>query len=427
MIVAHAMTPVVFAALVLAALVLSSTVQLWLASRQIRFVGRHRQHVPAQFGGRIDITAHQRAADYTMAKTRLVFIDVFIHALVVLGFTLFGGLALVQRLAHQWFTDSPLIEQVAVVGLAGLLIGLVDLPMSWYRQFVVEQKFGFNRMTQRLFILDLIKSTALATVIGLPLVAVMIALMQRLGEQWWWWAWLVWVGFNLLALLIFPTLIAPLFNKFEPLKDESLRQRIQSLIERCGFRASSVMVMDGSKRSAHGNAYFTGLGASKRIVLFDTLLAKLSAPEIEAVLAHELGHFKYRHVAKRIVVSFVFSFAGLWLLGWLLRQTWFFAGLNVPIDQHQAYGAALVLFMLVIPLFMFPLQPLMSLASRKHEYQADGFAARQTRASDLVSALVKLYEDNASTLTPDPIHSAFYDSHPPAALRIARLGGARSP
>ena len=405
----------------LAAVLASSLTRFWLASRQIRHVMRHRDQVPAEFAGRVAPDAHRRAADYTIARTRLTFVDVLVQVAFVLAMTLFGGLLAIQSLLAQWLPDAPFARQLLLVVAVALLSGLSDLPLSWYRQFRLEQRFGFNRMTPALWLADLVKGALVGAVLGLPLVALIVWLMQRLGDSWWIWAWAAWMGFNVLVLVLFPTVIAPLFNRFEPLKDSELARRIDALLARCGFKARGVMVMDGSRRSAHGNAYFTGLGAAKRIVLFDTLVSRLSPSEIEAVLAHELGHFRHRHVVKRIVFSFVLSLVGLALLGWLANQSWFFQGLNAPPLDAGPHALALVLFMLIAPFFTFPLQPLASLASRRHEYEADRFAAQQTRAADLISALVKLYEDNASTLTPDPLHSAFYDSHPPASLRIGRL------
>ncbi|MDH4115716.1 MAG: M48 family metallopeptidase, partial [Burkholderiaceae bacterium] len=309
-----------------------------------------------------------------------------------------------------------------IVSVVLLLASLLDLPFAWYRQFRIEQKFGFNRMTLRLWIADLAKSLVLTATLGLPLLAAVLWLMDRAGDLWWIYAWLLWVGFNALVLVLYPTLIAPLFNKFEPLKDGGLADRIAALLARTGFSSRGVFVMDGSRRSAHGNAYFTGLGRAKRIVFFDTLVERLQPSEIEAVLAHELGHFRLRHIAKRLILSFVASLAFLALLGWLVNQAWFYTGLGVtPSLAGSNHGIALVLFALVLPVFTFLFAPLASLLSRRHEFEADAFAARHASAGDLINALVKLYQDNASTLTPDPLHSAFYDSHPPASTRIERL------
>lgn len=419
------MTATLFTFLFIAALLASTIVKLWLAYRQTRHVMRHRGEVPLRFAERVTPQAHQKAADYTIAKTRMGVAEMMTSKLFLVGLTLLGGLQAANTFLQEQL--GPLVGnglwlQVALVVLVVLASSLIDLPFSIYRQFVLEARFGFNTMTLKLFLLDLLKGTLIGAALGIPLLAAVLWLMAAAGSLWWLYAWFLWIGFNLLILVLYPTVIAPLFNKFEPLADDSLRARIDALLARCGFTAKGVFVMDGSKRSAHGNAYFTGFGASKRIVFFDTLLARLSPAEIEAVLAHELGHFKRRHIAKRIVWSFALSFAGLALLGWLANQTWFYTGLGVePTLGGNNGGLALILFIYVLPLFTFPLAPLASRASRKHEYEADAFAAQQADPGDLVRALVKLYQDNASTLTPDPIHSVFYDSHPPAALRIGRL------
>ena len=417
------MTPLAFSLLFAAALLASIAVRLWLATRQVRHVARHRDAVPAEFSERITLQAHRRAADYTVARVRLGMVEALVGALLLLGLTLFGGLQWLLEALAQWLPDRPFARQIAFVTAVALIGALVDLPLEWYRQFRLEQRFGFNRMTLRLFIVDSIKGAAIAAALGLPLFALVLWLMRSAGGFWWLWAWAVWVAFNLGVLVLYPSVIAPLFNRFEPLADGAVRQRVEALLARCGFASKGLFVMDGSRRSAHGNAYFTGLGRSKRIVFFDTLLARLDPDEIEAVLAHELGHFRHRHVLERSVLMFAASLAGLWLLGWLSRQGWFYQGLGVTPGAGEFEAAALVLFFLALPVFTFLLQPLSSWASRRHEYQADVFAAAHARAQDLASALVKLYEDNASTLTPDPLHSAFYDSHPPASLRIGRLKG----
>lgn len=418
------MTAPAFSLIFAAALVVSIVVRFWLATRQVRHVAQHRDAVPARFAERVPLAAHRRAADYTVARVRLGMLEALVGALLLLGFTLFGGLQALSNVLAAWLPDHPFVRQILFVASVALIGALVDLPIEWYRQFRLEQRFGFNRMTQRLFVADALKGAAIAAALGLPLVAVVLWLMRSAGELWWLWAWAVWVAFNLVVLVLYPTVIAPMFNRFEPLSDATIRQRVEALLARCGFASKGLFVMDGSRRSAHGNAYFTGLGRSKRIVFFDTLLSRLSADEIEAVLAHELGHFHHRHVLVRIVLMFAASFAGLWLLGWLSRQGWFYQELGVTPDAGEFEAAALVLFFLALPVFTFLLQPLFSWASRRHEFQADAYAATHARAQDLASALVKLYEDNASTLTPDPIHSAFYDSHPPASLRIGRLQGA---
>ncbi|AZQ50491.1 M48 family metallopeptidase [Burkholderia cenocepacia] len=415
------MSPFSFTLLFAIAVLAMVVTKLWLASRQIRFVAAHRNGVPAQFSATIPLTAHQRAADYTVERTRLTMLEIVVSAAVLVGLTLLGGVGALDTLLTGWL-GRGYGQQVALVAAVLAITSVIDVPFEYYRQFGIEQRFGFNRMTKRLFFTDMLKNSLLGAVLGLPLLFVVLWLMNQAGNLWWLWTWVVWVAFQMLVLLIYPTFIAPLFNKFEPLKDDALRARIESLMKRCGFAAKGLFVMDGSRRSAHGNAYFTGFGASKRIVFFDTLLARLSGQEIEAVLAHELGHFKRRHVMKRMLVSFVLSLVLLALLGWLAQRTWFYTGLGVTpsLDTSNA-GAALILFFLAIPVFLFFATPFNSLTSRKHEFEADAFAASQTDAQDLVSALVKLYEDNASTLTPDPVYTAFYYSHPPASQRIDRL------
>ena len=396
-------------------------VRYWLASRQIRYVTAHADVVPPQFADRVSLEAHRKAAHYTVEKTRLGFFETAVGAAVLVSLTLLGGLQQISDALRALIT-SDLVYQVAVVAAVVLLLGVIDLPFSWIRQFRIEQRFGFNRMTPRLWMLDLVKSLAVASALGLPLLAATIWLMQQAGDAWWFYVWLLWIAFNALVLLLYPTLIAPIFNKFEQLNDSALAERIGALLSRTGFASKGVFVMDGSRRSAHGNAYFTGLGRAKRIVFFDTLIERLLPPEIEAVMAHELGHFKLKHIAKRLAFSFLASLGVLALLGWLITQPWFFVGLGVEPSVGGAHqGVALVLFMLVLPVFAFAFAPLASIMSRKHEFEADRFAARNASANDLVNALVKLYQDNASTLTPDPVHSAFYDSHPPASIRIERL------
>jgi STE24 endopeptidase len=406
-----------FTTLFLVALTLTTSLRLWLARRHVRHIAAHRDAVPEAFRETIALEAHQRAADYTTAKARLAMADVVTGAIFVLALTL-GGL--LQAMYGGWATLDlgGLAHGLAFIAGLAVLSSVVDLPFSLYRTFVIEARFGFNKMTLRLFIIDLAKGALLGALIGLPVLAAVLWLMERMGDYWWLYVWVFWLGFNLLALLIYPTVIAPLFNKFTPLADAPLKERIESLLARCGFRSSGLFVMDGSKRSAHGNAYFTGFGRAKRIVFFDTLLEKLAPAEIEAVLAHELGHYKHRHVWKRIGLLALASFAFLWLLGHLIDAPWFYEGLGM---RSQGTAPALVLFSLAIPAFTFPLSPLISTLSRRHEYEADAYAAQQTRAGDLVAALVKLYRDNAATLTPDPLYSTFYDSHPPAAARIARL------
>ena len=377
--------------------------------------------MPADFSAHIDLAAHQKAADYSSAKTRLGMIDIVIGAALLLALTLGGVL---QALHDAWlvaFDAGSHAQGIALIACVALIASVIDLPLSLYRTFVIEARFGFNRMTLRLFFLDLAKQTLLGAALGLPLLLCVLWLMQRMGEQWWLYVWTTWIAFNLLVLTLYPTLIAPLFNKFTPLADAGLKSRIEALLAKCGFKAQGLYVMDSSKRSSHGNAYFTGFGAAKRIVLFDTLVARLAPAEIEAVLAHELGHFKHHHVWKRMAALFAMSLGFLWLLGYAMKQDWFYAGLNV---HAHSTALALLLFFLVVPVFTFLLHPLTSLYSRKHEYEADAYAAAHASPADLIHALVKLYQDNAATLTPDPLYSAFYDSHPPALARIARLQGA---
>ncbi|MCC6611144.1 MAG: M48 family metallopeptidase [Burkholderiales bacterium] len=402
----------------LIALAVTTLTRLWLARRQVLHVRAHRDAVPTEFAASITLTAHQKAADYTAAKTTLATVETLVSAAVLLAFTLGGGL---QALSDAWgrtLQTGGYAQGIALIASVAIISGLVELPFSVYRTFVIEERFGFNRMTPRLFVADLLKHAALGALLGVPLVLIVLWLMDRMGDMWWLYVWLAWMAFNLLVLAIYPTVIAPLFNKFTPLEDQALTGRIEALLARCGFRAKGLFVMDGSRRSSHGNAYFTGLGAAKRIVFFDTLLRRLGPPEIEAVLAHELGHFKHRHVVKRIVLVAAVSLVFLALLGYLIGQDWFFRALGV---ETRSTALALLLFFMVLPVFTFLLQPLGSLYSRKHEYQADAYAADHADAGSLVQALVKLYQDNAATLTPDPMHSAFYDSHPPATLRIARL------
>jgi STE24 endopeptidase len=408
------------------ALLVSVALRLWLATRQARHVAAHRDAVPAQFAERIPLAAHRRAADYTLARVRLGLVETLLGAVVLVCFTVLGGIGAIADGLRALLPDAPFLRQVLLVGAVAALGAALDLPLAAYRQFGLEKRFGFNRMTPRLFVADLAKGTLLAVALGAPLLVAVLWLMERAGTLWWLWAWAVWVAFNLAVLVLYPTVIAPMFNAFVPLEPGPVRERVERLLARCGFASKGLFVMDGSRRSAHGNAYFTGFGRSKRIVFFDTLLARLDADEIEAVLAHELGHFTHRHILKRIVATFAISLAGLWLLGWLSRQPWFYQGLGVTPQAGDGLGGyALLLFFLAMPVFTFVLHPLGSWLSRRHEFEADAFAARQSSADDLSRALVKLYEDNASTLTPDPVHSAFYDSHPPAAIRLARLAALR--
>ena len=401
----------------LSVLLIATALRLWLGARHIAHVQAHRDAVPSQFSADVTLQAHRRAADYTAAKTRLGLISIVVDAAFVLWLTLGGGLQLLYDTVSAAFAPG-LGRELSFVGLLAALAMIIELPISIYRTFVVEQKFGFNKMTPALFVKDLAKGAVLAVVLGGPLVAAILWVMQHLGEHWWIYAWAVMVAFSLLITFIFPTVIAPLFNKFSPLENAEIKERVSRLLERCGFRAKGLFVMDGSLRSSHGNAYFTGFGKTKRIIFFDTLLARLSPSEVEAVLAHELGHFKLRHVVKRLVIMFSITFGFFWLLGFVMTQEWFFTGLGVT---SRSTAMALVLLYVVVPFFAVLLQPLSALYSRKHEFEADAYAAQNASARDLASALVKLYKDNASTLTPDPVHSAFYDSHPPALARISRL------
>lgn len=406
-----------------AALVLSLLVKFWLSARQIRHVAAHRAAVPAAFSQTISLSAHQKAADYTLAKARLGLLEMALGAAVLLGWTLLGGLSVLNQMLAPWLGQG-MLQQLGLLGAFVVIGGLIDLPLSWYQTFVLEQGFGFNKMTLKLWLVDMAKSTVIGTLIGLPIAALILWMMAATGSLWWLWAWLFWMGFNLLLLVIYPTLIAPLFNKFLPLEDETLKARVTALMQRCGFSAKGLFVMDGSKRSAHANAYFTGFGAAKRVVFYDTLLSKLSAAEVDAVLAHELGHFKHKHIIKRIVSMFAMSLAGFALLGYLAQQSWFYTGLGVQPNLTAANDAlALLLFMLVMPVFSFFIAPVFAQLSRKHEFEADAYAVRQTSAQDLSTALLKLYEDNASTLTPDPLYVRFYYSHPGASERLSRMHG----
>ncbi len=409
--------------LFLVALSLSLLIQLWLTLRQQRYVAAHRAAVPDAFAGQITLEAHQKAADYTLSNTRMDIVELFFGSLLLLGWTLGGGL---EWLDTQWRTLAwnPVMIGVAVIISMTLISALLDLPFNIYRTFAVEQKFGFNRTTPLLFVSDLLKQTLLMMVIGLPLLWLVLWLMQGAGEFWWLYVWALWTGFSLLMMWAYPAFIAPLFNKFKPLDDAQMKQRIEQLLERCGFTSKGVFVMDGSRRSSHGNAYFTGLGDNKRIVFFDTLLKSLNVDEIEAVLAHELGHFKRNHIKKRIVSMAVISLLSLALLGGLMRYHDFYTGLGV---NHPSTYIALTLFMMVAPLFSIYLQPIFAWVSRKHEFEADDFAAQNSSADNLIKALVKLYEENANTLTPDPLFSAFHDSHPPASVRIAHLSAKLKP
>lgn len=406
-----------FAAMLLATL----GVKLWLSTRQLRHVAQHRDHVPAQFAEKIPLAAHQKAADYTIAKTQFNMLLLVVNTAVLVGFTLLGGLQWLSEQVSQIAGDGMLYQLGLIVAVM-LVSSVIDLPFDYYKQFTLEEKFGFNKMKPALFFTDLIKNTLVSALIGLPLIWVILTVMGKAGDLWWLYAWGIWCVFQIFMLGFYQSVIAPLFNKFTPLEDASLKTRIEGLMQRVGFASKGLFVMDGSRRSAHGNAYFSGFGAAKRIVFFDTLLARLAPSEIEAVLAHELGHFKLRHVIQRIAIVFTLSLGFLALLGYLKNQLWFYQGLGVtPMLNASNDAMVLILFMLSLPVFTFLLSPLTSIRSRKQEFEADAFAAQHSNAQDLISALVKLYEDNASTLTPDPLHSAFYDSHPPASVRVQRL------
>ena len=407
-----------FSAVFLAALTLNVVLHVWLARRHLRHVSAHRQCVPAAFAAHITLAEHHKAADYTRAKTRLGLVEFAVGVLLLLALSYGGVLQQAHLACARWFGADSYTYGLALFACVGILSFGVDLPFTLYRTFVLEARFGFNKMHWRLFLTDLLKQGLLSIAIGAPVLLAVLWLMAVMGSHWWLYVWLFWLAFNLLALLLYPSLIAPLFNTFSPLDDPELKSRIEALLARCGFRTSGLLVMDGSRRSAHGNAYFTGFGAAKRIVFFDTLLVRLGGAEIEAVLAHELGHYRHRHIWQRMGLLALLTLAALYALGVLIAQPWFYAGLGVTASST---ALALILFSLLLPVFTFLVAPLLAHISRRHEYQADAYAASQTQATDLVSALVKLYRDNAATLTPDPLHSLFYDSHPPAALRIAQL------
>ncbi|MEG1372847.1 MAG: M48 family metallopeptidase [Comamonas sp.] len=409
------------------ALALQLLVQLWLNTRQVRYVAQHRHEVPQSFASHISLAAHQKAADYTLAKARFGLLHMAWGAVILLGWTLLGGLNALQGALLQWM-EPGMVQQLVLLAAFAAISGLLDLPFSLYQTFVLEARFGFNKNTPAIWLGDLLKSTLLAAIIGLPIAWIILWFMGATGSLWWLWAWGIWTGFQLLLMWIFPTYIAPLFNKFEPLADESLKARVTSLMQRCGFAAKGLFVMDGSRRSAHANAYFTGFGASKRVVFYDTLLKQLSPEEVEAVLAHELGHFKHKHITKRMIGMFALSLVGFAVLGWLSQQVWFYTGLGVLPSAALAFGQpsyddalALLLFILALPVFTFWIAPLMAHFSRRDEFEADAYAMQQASGAALASALLKLYEDNASTLTPDPVYARYYYSHPPAVERLARM------
>ncbi len=394
--------------------------QFWLAKRQAAYVLAHRNDVPEAFTQTVSLAAHQKAADYTLAKSKLS--DRALGVGLILILTVFGGInAAFEFCAAR--IESPLMAGVGAIALLTLLMSLFELPVSWYGTFVIEEKFGFNKSSVTQFVKDEVMQLTLSAVIGLPILTLILWIMDSVGSSWWFWAWVILISFSLLMSWLFPTVIAPLFNKFTPMEEGALKTRISGLLERCGFNSQGIFIMDGSKRSGHGNAYFTGLGKSKRIVFFDNLVASLDEEELEAVLAHELGHFKCKHVVKMLITTSITSLIGLGILGWLIQKDWFFNGLGV---EHGSNAAALLLFMLIAPIFTFFLQPISAYFQRKFEFEADDFAAQHAQASKLVSGLVKLYEENASTLTPDPLFASFYYSHPPAAVRIAHLSAAKS-
>ncbi len=405
------------------ALTLSLILKFWLASRQIRHVAQKRSAVPDPFAQKITLAAHQKAADYTVTKVRFGLLELAWGAVIALAWTLLGGLSALNLLLAD-LLGHGMVQQVALLAIFVGIGSVLDLPFTLYQTFVIEERFGFNKTSPKLWLQDFAKSLLLSALVGLPFITLVVWMMGATGPWWWLWVWGVWMGFNLLALLIYPTWIAPLFNKFQPLEDPTVKERVAQLMARCGFTSKGFYVMDGSKRSAHANAYFTGFGASKRVVFYDTLLAQLSPPEVDAVLAHELGHFKHRHVIKRIVSMFALSLLGFFALGWVSQQVWFFTGLGVVPNLGVPNDAlALLLFMMVLPLLGTFMGPVFAQMSRKHEFEADAYAVAQTSGPALAGALLKLFEDNASTLTPDPVYVQFYYSHPPATERLGRILG----
>jgi STE24 endopeptidase len=406
----------------LAALILHLAVESWLAIRQMAYVSKHRDHVPPSFSGAVSPADHAKAADYTVARQRLGMLEAVFDSAILLLLTLGGGIARLGEFTYRWF-DDPLLRGTAHVLAVLALLAVLSIPFSAYRTFVLEERFGFNRTTVRMFLSDLLKGGILGLLLGGAVIAAVLAIMGSADRAWWLIAWLAWLGFSLLVTWAWPRFIAPLFNKFTPLASGELRSRIDALLSRCGFEADSIYVMDGSRRSAHGNAYFTGLGRHKRIVLFDTLLSSLTPVQAEAVLAHELAHFRLRHVPQRLLAAAAMTFAGFALLGWLAGKPWFYTSFGVP---QPSDAAALLLFVLVSPVFTWIVSPALAAWSRRHEFEADGFAVEHSDGSSLAEALVALYRDNASTLTPDPVYSAFYDSHPPPVRRVARIESARA-
>ncbi len=409
-----------FSVVFLLALAVSLGVRLWLARRHVAHIQAHRGAVPTAFADEISLEAHQKAADYSSARTRFGAVHTVVDAGVLVLLTFGGLLQFLSGVAQTWFA-SPLLQGAALIALFAVVTSAIDLPFSYFRTFRIESRFGFNKMTLAMWLGDTLKHALVAAALGLPLALAVLWLMQAMGEYWWFYVWLVWMGFSLFIMAVYPAFIAPLFNKFSPMQEGSLKSRIERLLTKCGFKSSGLFVMDGSRRSTHGNAYFTGFGKTKRIVFFDTLISRLNEDEIEAVLAHELGHFKLHHVIRRMTWTFAVSLGFLAVLGYVIEKPWFYQGLGVGYPASNAM--ALILFLLVVPVFTFLLHPLIAMYSRKHEFEADAYAARYSSAGELVKALVKLYKDNASTLTPDPVHSAFYDSHPPARIRIEKLQG----
>lgn len=406
-----------FTYIFLIALVLSYSVQFWLSRRQSAHVLKHRAQVPEDFTESISLEAHQKAADYTIEKGKLSEIDSVVGIFFLLLLTLGGGISMI----FEFWADSDrssIMQGIASLASIFAVMSLFELPTTLYQTFVIEEKYGFNNSTIKQFINDQVMQLGLVAIIGLPLLALILWVMEAIGSSWWFWTWAILISFSLLMSWVYPTVIAPLFNKFTPLEDGTLKTRITQLLDRCGFSSNGIFIMDGSKRSGHGNAYFTGMGDNKRIVFFDTLAESLDDDEMEAVLAHELGHFKRKHVTKMLIASSLMSLISLAILGWLINQPWFFSGLGVNVESN---AAALILFMLVSPVFTTFMTPISAFFQRKFEFEADDFAAENAQASKLISGLVKLYEENANTLTPDPLFSAFHYSHPPAAIRIAHL------
>ena len=406
-----------FSWLFIAALSLSTLIQIWLVWRHSQHVRSHRDRVPEGFANKISLQEHQKAAEYTQAKNEFAVAEILFSLIVLLLWTFGGGLNWLDQSLHG-LQLGPLLTGTLVIAAFSIISSALSLPLSYYETFDIEERFGFNKTTLKLFIVDVVKNTLVASLIGLPMVLLVLWIMQLTGSFWWFAVWLIWLGFAALMLWLYPVIIAPIFNKFTPLEDPKLVQKITELLQRCGFSSQGIFIMDGSRRSGHGNAYFAGFGTNKRIVFFDTLIHSLDDVEIEAVLAHELGHFKRKHVLKRLLSMAILSLAALALLGWLISQPWFYSGLGV---QQASNHMALLLFMVALPAFSFFVHPISSFFMRKHEFEADQYAAQQSSASHLIQALVKLYKENASTLTPDPLYSAFHDSHPPAPIRIAFL------